>query len=324
MKVLITGGAGFIGSHLAERVLKDGHRVVIIDDFNDFYPEAIKRDNISGIKADPQCRFYETDITETEEMKKIFLGEKPECVVHLAARAGVRPSLNQPYLYEKVNVVGTLNVLESCRGSGVEKLIFGSSSSVYGDREKVPFREDDALDNIVSPYAATKAAGEHFCRSYHNTYGLKIAVLRFFTVYGPRQRPEMAICKFARQIDTGSKITLFGDGSSSRDYTYVDDIIQGIMGCLTADLSFEVINLGESRTVPLRDLVKIIEDNIGKKAVIEYAEHQKGDVFRTYADVSKAKKMLNYRPKVPIEQGIKMFAEWYRKKYKNGIYVGKK
>jgi UDP-glucuronate 4-epimerase len=323
MKILVTGGAGFIGSHLSEHLLGKGHQVAVIDDFNDFYPPEIKRDNIRILKKIKEVQVHEKDITNPEDMDRIFGVEKPECVFHLAARAGVRPSLKQPYLYEKVNVVGTLNILECSRKHAVKRVVFGSSSSVYGERDKVPFCEDDLLDNIVSPYAATKAAGEHFCRCYHLLYGMEIIVLRFFTVYGPRQRPEMAICKFARQIDAGSPITLYGDGSTSRDYTYIDDIIQGLARCVDAKEHFGIFNLGESRTVPLNELVRLIERSMGKKARIEFAAPQKGDVSRTYADVSRARSALGYAPKVSIEEGVDRFVSWYREHYTRGEYAAK-
>ncbi|MBN1521472.1 MAG: GDP-mannose 4,6-dehydratase [Candidatus Aureabacteria bacterium] len=324
MTVLVTGGAGFIGSHLCVSLLKQGHRVVVIDNFNDFYPVVIKRDNARILKEFENCVIHEKDITNEKDVMGIFSRELPECVYHLAACAGVRPSLKQPFLYEKVNVVGTMNILEASRKYGVKKFIFGSSSSVYGEREKVPFREDDLLNNIVSPYAATKAAGEHFCRCYHSLYGLNTIVLRFFTVYGPRQRPEMAVCKFARMIDSGEKITVYGDGTSSRDYTFIDDIVQGLLGCLDADLKFDIINLGEATTIYLSDLVRIIEKHMGMQAKIEYGECQKGDVSRTFADITKARNLIGYDPQVNIEEGVKKFVSWYKSSYSNGIYRGQK
>lgn len=303
MTILVTGGAGFIGSHLVER-LKD---VIVIDDFNDYYSPEIKRRNISSVLD--KIKLYQRDIREN--LDDIFQENKISIVIHLAARAGIRASLQDPMLYNSVNVLGTLNLLECCKKYGVKKFIFGSSSSVYGITSRLPFKEDDPLENPISPYAVTKIAGENLCKVYYSTYGVSITCLRFFTVYGPRQRPEMAIHKFVRLINENSPIPFYGDGSSSRDYTYISDIIDGIMASLDKDFGFEIINLGDSKTVTLKELVCIIEDILGKKAKLEYLPQQPGDVPITYADISKAKELLGYRPKVNIRDGIREFVKWY-------------
>lgn len=297
MSILVTGGAGFIGSHLVER-LDD---VVVIDDFNDYYSPEIKRRNITRVLN--KIKLYERDIRDN--LDDIFKDNKISMVVHLAARAGVRASLNDPVLYNSVNVLGTVNLLESCRRYGVKKFIFGSSSSVYGVTSTVPFREDDPLMNPISPYAVTKIAGEDLCRVYHGAYGIKVACLRFFTVYGPRQRPEMAISKFIRLIREDKPVPFYGDGSSSRDYTYISDIVDGITASMDKDLGFEIINLGDSNTVTLKELVCIIEETLGKKARLSVLPPQQGDVPITYADISKAGKILGYKPKVNIRDGIR-------------------
>lgn len=295
MSILVTGGAGFIGSHLVER-LKD---VIIIDDFNDYYSPEIKRRNISKVLG----KVIERDIRD--DISDIFKENKISAVVHLAARAGVRASLKDPILYNSVNVLGTINLLECCKKFGVKKFIFGSSSSVYGITSRLPFKEDDPLQNPISPYAVTKIAGEDLCRVYHGAYGISITCLRFFTVYGPRQRPEMAISKFIRLIREDKPIPYYGDGSSSRDYTYISDIIDGIMSALDKDFGFEIINLGDSNTVTLKQLVGIIEETLGKKAKLEVLPPQPGDVPITYADITKAGRLLGYKPKVDIRDGIR-------------------
>lgn len=308
MSILITGGAGFIGSHLIER-LED---VIVIDDFNNYYPPQIKRRNISGVLD--KVRLYERDIRDN--LDDIFQKHNISLVIHLAARAGVRGSLKDPILYNSVNVLGTLNLLECCKRYNVKRFIFASSSSVYGVTSHLPFREDDPLENPISPYAVTKIAGENLCRVYHNAYGISAICLRFFTVYGPRQRPEMAIHKFVRLIREGKPIPFYGDGTTSRDYTYISDIIDGIIACIDkfpCDSGFEIINLGDSKTVTLRQLVCIIEEVMGKKAKLEYLPPQQGDVPITYADITKARKLLGYEPKVNIRDGIKEFVKWEEK-----------
>lgn len=310
--ILITGGAGFIGSNLVDRLLEQGHTVLCIDDFNDFYDPRIKRKNIEDHLKNPRYTLVEADIRDTKKIFDTFTAFKPQIVVHLAARAGVRPSLSEPLLYQDTNVKGTTNILEASRMAGVKRILFASSSSVYGNNEKVPFSETDPVDNPISPYAATKKAGELLCYTYHHLYKIPIACLRFFTVYGPRQRPEMAIHSFIRSIDEGKKIKMFGAGDTFRDYTYVEDIVSGILGCLTAPLSYDIINLGNSQTVSLKDLISTIQHALGKKAVIEQLPEQPGDVKRTFADTHKAQRLFGYAPKTSIVSGITKMVDWYR------------
>ena len=309
MNVLVTGGAGFIGSHVVERLLTRGDTVTVVDDFNEFYDPALKRRNIRGF-AD-RVKLIEADICS--ELRPVFAAQPFDTIIHLAARAGVRPSLAQPELYTRVNIVGTQNMLELARKFGIRKFVFGSSSSVYGVNQKVPFGEDDPIFKPISPYAATKLAGEALCHVYHHLYGLDVVCLRFFTVYGPRQRPDLAIRKFTQAIFAGKPIDIYGDGTSRRDYTYVDDILQGILACVERNFGYEIINLGESRTVDLHELLRLIEKATGKKAQVRQSPTQPGDVPITYADISKAKRLLGYQPKVAIEEGIEKFVEWYRR-----------
>ena len=322
MNILITGGAGFIGSHLSEKITGLGHKVICIDNFNDYYNPAIKEHNLKNIIDDENFILYRADILDRQAMQEIFSAHNIDMVIHLAARAGVRPSLSNAALYEKVNVEGTINLLESCREKAITRFIFASSSSVYGGNKKIPFSETDKVDFPISPYAATKKSGELICYTYHHLYDISVFAFRFFTVYGPRQRPEMAIHKFARKIFDRVPIEVFGDGSSSRDYTYIDDIINGIIGSLDLVYGYEVINLGNSYPVRLSDLVKLIEAKAGRKAVIKHAEPQPGDVFTTYADIEKARKLIKYDPETPIEEGLEYFIDWYRKKLKEGIFNG--
>jgi UDP-glucuronate 4-epimerase len=310
--VLVTGGAGFIGSHVVDRLLADGERVVVIDDFNDFYDPAVKRANVAAHLQHPAYTLVEGDIRDAALVERVFAEHGPRRVIHLAARAGVRPSLEEPLLYETTNVVATLILLEACRRHGVTKLVFGSSSSVYGVNAKVPFSEDDPIAQTISPYAATKAAGELHCHAYSHLYGLPIVCLRFFTVYGPRQRPDLAIHKFAKLIAAGKPIPVFGDGRTERDYTYVDDIVAGILGALAYDGSrFEILNLGNSRTVSLADLIAGLERALGKAAVIDRQPLQPGDVPRTFADTAKARRRLGYAPDTPIDVGLARFVAWF-------------
>ena len=311
-RILVTGGAGFIGSHLAERLLSMQCSVTVLDDFNDYYDPALKRANVAPHLANPSYSLVEGDIRDAELLGRIFDNARFDMVVHLAARAGVRPSLKQAPLYCDVNVVDTSRLLDAAVAHGIKRFVFASSSSVYGDNEKVPFSESDPVDNPVSPYAATKRAAELVCHSYHHLYNIDIACLRFFTVYGPRQRPEMAIRKFTRLISRGEAVPLFGDGASERDYTYIDDIIDGVISVIERHRGFEIYNLGDSNPVPLARLVSLIEEALDKKAEIERLPSQPGDVRRTYADVEKARRMLGYRPRVKIEDGIARFAKWYR------------
>ena len=312
--ILVTGGAGFIGSHLCERLLNDGVRVVCLDNFDNFYDPNIKIKNVEGIarKSSGQFELVTGDIRNPDHLMGIFQKNQIDSIVHLAARAGVRPSIVEPLLYEDVNIRGTIGLLEACKEHKIKNLIFASSSSVYGENQRVPFSERDLDIQPISPYGATKRAGELLCYSFHHLYGMNIACLRIFTAYGPRQRPEMVIHKFTRLIDQGEKIPLFGDGSSRRDYTYIDDLIEGILGVIHYHKGFEVYNLGESQTTSLKELIGLIESALGKKANIEVLAPQPGDVSVTYADISKAKQMLKYRPKVKMEEGIKRFVEWYK------------
>ncbi len=319
MNILITGGAGFIGSHLSEKIISLGHRVICVDNFNDYYAPAIKENNIADIINNDNYLLYRADILDRQTIGEIFSTSSIDLVIHLAARAGVRPSLANAALYEKVNVGGTINLLESCRDHGVRRFIFASSSSVYGGNKKVPFSETDNVDSPVSPYAATKKSGELICYTYHHLYDISIFAFRFFTVYGPRQRPEMAIHKFCRKILAGDPIEVYGDGTSSRDYTYIDDIISGIINSLGCINGYEVINLGNSKQIGLLKLIGFIEDVTGKKAVMDHKDPQPGDVFATYANIEKAKRLIGYCPETSIKNGIGYFMEWYKKKKKEGI-----
>jgi len=312
--ILVTGGAGFIGSHLCERLLSDGVKVICLDNFDSFYDPDIKIKNAEGMTKKFQDLFelVTGDIRNPDHLKGIFQKNRVDFVIHLAARAGVRPSIADPLLYQNVNIRGTIVLLEACKAYKIKNFIFASSSSVYGENQRVPFTEEDLNIQPVSPYGATKRAGELLCYSYHHLYGMNIACLRIFTAYGPRQRPEMAIHKFTRLIDQGEKIPIYGDGSSRRDYTYIDDLIEGILGVIRYHKGFEIYNLGESQTTSLIELIKLIEGAFGKKADIEMLELQPGDVSVTYADITKAKRMLKYQPKVKMEEGIKRFVEWYR------------
>jgi UDP-glucuronate 4-epimerase len=314
--ILVTGGAGFIGSHLVDHLLAEGGwRVHVVDDFNDFYDPALKRENVAAHARDERFRLTEADIRDRAALERVFDATDFACIVHLAARAGVRPSLSEPLLYNETNVTGTLNLLELARARGVTQFVFGSSSSVYGANAKVPFSEDDPVRNPISPYAATKAAGELLCHTYAHLYGVRCVALRFFTVYGARQRPDLAIHKFARLISQGRPIPVFGDGTTRRDYTYIDDIIAGVRAAVDYDASrFEAINLGESRTVELRELIALLEKELGREATIERQPPQPGDVPQTFADISKARRLLGYAPQTQIEEGIRRFVEWFKSK----------
>ena len=308
---LITGGAGFIGSHLAERLLDRGDRVVVFDNFDTYYDPAIKRRNIARV-IDKGGVLVEGDLRDAAALDALFAANPIDQVVHLAARAGVRPSIEQPQLYLDVNVTGTSLLLEACRRHGVSRFVFGSSSSVYGNTKEVPFREDASVDRPVSPYAATKAASELQCHAYHHIFGMDIVCLRFFTVYGPRQRPEMAIHKFGRLIMQGRPIQRFGDGTTERDYTYIDDILDGVVKAMDKGRGFGIYNLGESRSIPLSRLIELLENAIGKKARIEGLPEQPGDVTMTFADITRARADLGYDPRVPIEEGIRRFVAWLK------------
>jgi UDP-glucuronate 4-epimerase len=309
MRVLVTGGAGFIGSHLAERLLKEGFEVVCLDNFNDFYDPGLKRRNIEKAFWSNRYTLISGDILDEDLLDKVF-SEPFDAVAHLAAYAGVRPSIERPEIYERVNVRGTLNLLERCRHTNVPKFVFASSSSVYGGRKDVPFRETDDISRPISPYAASKVAGEALCYTYHHLFGIQVHALRFFTVYGPRQRPEMAIHLFARSMLHGEPITLFGDGESSRDYTYIDDIIDGVTASIKTCKGYEIINLGGSRTTSLNELVSVISRRLNIAPEVEHTGDQPGDVPITFADVAYAAKLLGYAPKVDINDGIDRFCKW--------------
>lgn len=318
MDILVTGGAGFIGSTLCEKLIVLNHRVICLDNFNNFYNPSIKKNNIANLTENKNFILFEADICDKEYLKKIFSKNKIDLVVHLAAMAGVRPSIENPLLYEKVNVEGTLNILDCVKENNIKKMIFASSSSVYGGNKKVPFSETDKVDNPISPYAATKKAGELLCYTYHHLYDISVYCYRFFTVYGPRQRPEMAIHKFTRQIFNNDKITIFGDGSSSRDYTYVDDIIMGITNCIEAIEGYEIINLGNSSPTSLLTLIKLLEEASGKQASIKNESMKPGDVFTTFADTSKASRLFNYTPATSVKEGINKFISWYKQMKEDG------
>jgi UDP-glucuronate 4-epimerase len=316
MNFLVTGGAGFIGSHVCERLLRDGHSVWAFDDLNPFYDPQFKRANLRDIQSLAQpFEFFHGDITDAAALDEIFSSVRFDQVIHLAARAGVRPSLEQPALYQHVNVEGTVNVLEAARKNGVKKIIIASSSSVYGVNSKIPFSESDPIFSAISPYAASKLACEALGHVYHHVHKMDVAMLRFFTVYGPRQRPDLAIRKFAALIVAGKPIPVFGDGSTARDYTFVTDTLDGIIACTKQEFGFEIFNLGESETVTLRCLIELLEAALEKKAVIDRQPVQPGDVPVTFADISKARAKFNYSPKIKIEEGIKLFADWFRKSH---------
>ncbi|HQZ96272.1 MAG TPA: SDR family NAD(P)-dependent oxidoreductase [Pyrinomonadaceae bacterium] len=311
--ILVTGGAGFIGSHLVDRLLSEGSwHVTVVDDFNDFYPPAIKRANIADHLKSENYRLIEADIRDDEKLAEIFGETKFDVIAHLAARAGVRPSLSEPKLYMETNINGTVNLLELAREHGIKQFVFGSSSSVYGINEKVPFAEDDRIFQPISPYAATKAAGELICHTYSHLYDIRTVCLRFFTVFGARQRPDLAIHKFSKLISEGKTIQVFGDGSSRRDYTYIDDIIEGVRAAIDYDKSIhEVFNLGESQTVTLSELIELIEQSLDLHAIIDRQPWQPGDVPATYADITKSRQLLDYNPKTKIQDGIPKFVEWF-------------
>jgi UDP-glucuronate 4-epimerase len=312
--ILVTGGAGFIGSHVVDRLLAEANwRVTVIDDFNDFYAPSIKRENVRNHLSNSNYRLIEGDIRNQAALARMFEETKFDVIVHLAARAGVRPSLAEPVLYAETNVTGTINLLELARAHGVKQFVFGSSSSVYGINAKVPFSEDDPIRQPISPYAATKAAGELLCHTYAHLYGMRCVCLRFFTVYGARQRPDLAIHKFARLITEGKPIPVFGDGTTRRDYTFVEDIIQGVRAAIDYDRSmYEVINLGESQTIELSELISLLERELNRRAVIDRQPAQPGDVPQTFADIEKARRLLGYNPQTKIEEGIRRFVEWFR------------
>ncbi len=310
-RVLVTGGAGFIGSHLVERILSDGAEVTCVDNFDPYYDPKIKEKNIEAAIKNPRFRLERADICDRDAMQRLFAKARPQIVVHLAARAGVRPSLADPVAYYRTNVEGTLHALEASRDSGASKFVFGSSSSVYGISSKVPFAEDDPLHCPISPYAVSKITAETLCLSFQRLFGLAVVCLRFFTVYGPRQRPEMAIAKFVRSMREGRVIDMYGDGKSLRDYTYVDDIVDGVTRAMHTSLSqAEVINLGESKAIALNELFKILEEETGIKPQLRRLPDQAGDVPVTFADVRKAGKLLGYKPGVTVREGVRRYWKW--------------
>ena len=311
MRVLITGGAGFIAYHIASRLLEERAELTLVDNFNSFYDPEIKRRNVHDLGALGPVVVREVDILDRDNLQRVFQECQPETVLHLAAWAGVRPSLEKPVLYSDVNVTGTVNLLELAHQFSVPCFIFGSSSSVYGGNTKLPFSEDDPVDRPVSPYAATKRAGELLCHTYSHNFSMNITCLRFFTVYGPRKRPEMAIHKFAQLIREGKEIPVFGDGQSRRDYTYVDDIVSGIRAAMRLNSRYGIFNLGESETITLLELIRALEEAMGMRARVKFLPYQAGDMLITYADISKSRRVLGYDPKVPIHDGIRRFANWF-------------
>ena len=314
MKVLVTGGAGFIGSHVCDALLKRGDEVICVDNFNDYYDPKIKERNIKHNLSNHNFKLFRADILDFKQMGTIFEQEKPDKIIHLGARAGVRPSIDNPLLYEEVNIRGTLNLLELAKKFKVKNFIFASSSSVYGDRENGPFSETDNVNFPISPYAATKKAGEELGYTYHYLYGLNVSCLRFFTVYGPRGRPEMAPMKFTKLIDAGKEMEIYGDGTSKRDYTYVSDIVAGVLTALDKNFGYEIFNLGNSNPIELNYFVSLLEKNLGKKARIKYGEKRQEEVEITFADLRKSEKMLGYKPKVKVEEGVKRLVKWYKQK----------
>ena len=312
---LITGAAGFIGSHLSERLLEMGHWVCGFDDLNDFYDPQLKRANLRQLQALAKpFEFVHGDLTDRAAVDEVVGSSRFDQIIHLAARAGVRPSLEQPALYQRVNVEGTVHLLEAARRNRIGKLIIASSSSVYGVNAKVPFSESDPIFSAISPYAASKLACEALGHVYHHVYGMDVVMLRFFTVYGPRQRPDLAIHKFASLIRDGKSIPVFGDGSTARDYTYITDILQGVLACTEKEFGFEIFNLGECQTVQLNRLIELLEKALGRKAIVDRQPLQPGDVPITCADIAKAREKLGYEPKVRIEEGIPLFIDWLARK----------
>ena len=322
MNLLVTGGAGFIGSHLSARRLARGDRVVVVDDFNDFYDPALKRENVRDLLPHPAFRLVEGDIRDRALVFRTFGEERFDAVLHLAARAGVRPSLKDPVLYEEVNCVATLHLLEAAVAHGRPRLLFASSSSVYGINSKLPFAEDDPIDRPISPYATTKRAGELHVYNAHHLHGLSAFCLRFFTVYGPRQRPEMAIARFIRSVEEGAPIPFYGDGSSRRDYTYIDDIADGVEAALDSgtDPGFEIVNLGGAHPVTLTELVTEVERATGRKARLDRQPPQPGDVPVTYASVEKAERLLGFRARVPLAEGLARSVQWFRQRKMDAVH----
>jgi UDP-glucuronate 4-epimerase len=313
MNFLVTGGAGFIGSHVCEALLREGHAVWAFDNLHPFYPVAMKQRNLAEVRAAGGAfEFVLGDLAEPVALRNLFANVRFDQVIHLAALAGVRPSLQEPESFQQINVEGTVNLLEAARQRDVRKVVIASTSSVYGVNPKVPFSENDPTQRVISPYAASKLACEALGHAYHHVYGMDVVCLRFFTVYGPRQRPDLAVHKFARLIAEGKPIPVFGDGSTARDYTYISDAIAGVLACTWREFGFEIFNLGEAQTVTLRRLIELIEKAIGKQAILDRKPLQPGDVPITFADIAKARAQLGYDPRVRIEEGIALFADWFR------------
>ncbi len=313
MTILITGAAGFIGSHVCEYYIQSGHNVLGLDNFDRFYPEGIKLNNISELEKNPLFNLHRADIRDRAALKSLFSSDKIDVVIHLAAKAGVRPSIDAVEEYYDVNVNGTLALLEEMKEHDVRKMLFASSSSVYGNNPKIPFSESDNVDNPISPYASTKKSGELLCHVYTHLFGFDITCMRFFTVYGPRQRPDLAIHKFTRLIDEDKPLPFYGDGSTARDYTFIKDIVNGINCSLKNLGGFRIYNLGESRVIALSELVKTLEDLLHKKAIINKLPMQQGDVKITHADISKAKVEISYDPQYSFKDGMIEFIDWYLK-----------
>jgi len=312
MAVLVTGGAGFIGSHLVEHLLREGRGVVCVDNFSPYYDPRTKRANVGRLLRIAKFPVYEADVRDQAACERVFRDQRIEAIAHLAASVGVRHSVEEPASYEDVNCRGTINLLELARRHEVGKFVFGSTSSIYGATRRVPFVEDDPVPCPISPYAASKRAAELFCYTYHHLHGLQVACVRFFTVYGPWGRPDMAVYKFTQLIDEGKPIPVYGDGTSKRDYTYCKDIVQGVVKAIDVPVGYEVFNLGESRVVELNQMISLIEQGLGKKAKRQALPEQPGDVPVTYADLSKSRRLLGYDPKYPFEEGLRLFLEWYR------------
>ena len=308
--VIVTGGAGFIGSHVVEHLLRQNFFVTVVDNFDQFYPKAIKEKNLSSFISDPRVRFIELDICNEQGLYK-NLTENYQGIIHLASKAGVRPSINNPVAYQQVNVAGTQNLLEFARKKGITQFVFASSSSVYGINKNVPWKESDGLLFPISPYASTKISGELLGHVYSHLYGIRFIALRFFTVFGPRQRPDLAIHSFSKKIISGLAIDFFGDGQTKRDYTFIDDIVKGVYSALHYDrTNYEIINLGNHHTVSLSEMLEVLETVFDKKAIINHLPEQPGDVSLTYADISKAKALLGYEPQTPFRKGVEIFKEW--------------
>ncbi len=311
MKVLVTGGAGFIGSHLVKTLLGRGDSVSVIDNFNDYYDPALKRENLAGVIDDPAFTLHITDIRDAGAVASVIDSERPDVICHLAARAGVRPSIVDPVLYEQTNCLGTMNILEAAKGKGIKNFVFASSSSVYGENGKSPFSEDDPVDHPISPYAATKRAGELMLYTYAHLYGLPVTCLRFFTVYGERGRPDMAVARFTKFIDEAVPVPVYGDGTARRDFTYIGDIVKGVVSAIDRPCRYEIINIGGSGVIEVNRLIEVIEERLGKKAVIDYKEPFAGDVPLTCADTGKEERLLGFVPAVDIVEGVDRYVTWY-------------